>query len=104
MEEKFAPLFKEKAANFAFVSLDKKTPNAVDWFTGNLRDPKHLLKYLYADSNFDIAERLELDTFPMTFVIGRDGKVVHIQRGYKEGEPSTDVIVEKALTLLKADK
>jgi peroxiredoxin len=101
MEKKFATLQKEKDVNFAFVSVDKNSANAETWVNGNLQDPAKFLRHLYADESFAIAEKLDLDTFPMTFVIGKDGLVKHVQRGYKEGEPSTDAIVEKALAVLK---
>jgi len=100
MEEKFATFFINKNVNIAFVSLDKKPEKAVKWFNDNLKNPKKLLTYLYADTSFKSAETLDLDTFPMTFVIDKDGKVALIQHGYKEGDPSTERIVKKVQGLL----
>jgi hypothetical protein len=44
---------------------------------------------IYSDASFELAEKLEADSFPMTVVIGKDGKILHIERGFKEGKEGT---------------
>jgi thiol-disulfide isomerase/thioredoxin len=102
MEDQFRPYLAEKDFQVAFVSLDKEPAKAVEWFQGNLKDPEQLLNHLYLDGDFTNADKLQVDSFPMTIVIGRDGKIAHVQRGYKEGDDSTKRIVAAADKLLKA--
>ena len=40
--------------------------------------------------SFKTADELGLDSFPTTFVIGKDGKVIHYQPGFTQGEGSTE--------------
>jgi thiol-disulfide isomerase/thioredoxin len=101
MEDQLKPLLGEKDLNVAFVSLDKDPAKAVEWFQGNLKDPDLFLRHLYADAAFEVADKLKVDAFPMTIVIDRDGKIVHVQRGFKEGEGSTEQIVKLSEKLLK---
>lgn len=89
MEEQFARLRQEKDVQFAFVSLDKDAKEAEAWFKGNLKDASAMLKDLFVDSQFQVADKLAVDAFPLTIIVGKDGKVLHVQRGFKEGEGST---------------
>ena len=100
MEDMFRPYFAEDNFQMAFVSLDKNPEKAAQWFKDNLKDPNGLLKHLYIDPKFQAADKLEVDSFPMTFVIDQNGKVVHIQKGFKEGEGSTEEIAKIAKGLL----
>lgn len=101
MEKLLAPQLAHKDLNVAFVSLDKERDKAVAWFKQNLANPGAMLPRLYSDAQFKLAERLEVDSFPLTLVIGRDGKVVYVQRGFKEGEGSTEKIVKIIAELLQ---
>jgi thiol-disulfide isomerase/thioredoxin len=101
MEKLLAPQLVHKDLNVAFVSLDKERDKAVAWFRQNLANPGAMLPRLYSDAQFKLAERLEVDSFPLTLVIGRDGKVVYVQRGFKEGEGSTEKIVKIVAELLQ---
>ena len=101
MEEQLKPLFAEKDVQVAFVSLDKDPEKAAEWFQGHLKDPKALLDHLYNDSKFEVADSLKVDSFPMTLIIGRDGKVAHVQHGFKEGEGSTANLAKLVQTMLK---
>ena len=104
IEEQLKPLFAEADAQVAFVSLDKEPEKAAEWFQQNMKEPELFLKHLYLDPKFVTADLLKVDAFPMTLVVGRDGKVAHVQRGFKEGEHSTEEIVKVATRLLKAAK
>lgn len=101
MEKLLAPHLAHKDLNVAFVSLDKDREKAVAWFKQNLSNPAAMLPRLYSDAQFKLAEKLEVDSFPLTLVIGRDGKVVLVQRGFKEGEGSTEKIVKLIGELLQ---
>jgi thiol-disulfide isomerase/thioredoxin len=100
MEDQLKPLLGESDFQVAFVSLDKEPEKAAAWFLGNLKDPDTFLKRLYLDSKFETADELKVDSFPMTLIIGRDGKVARVQRGFKEGEKSTEELVRFAGKLL----
>lgn len=102
MEDLFKPLAAEKDFQMAFVSLDKESEKATEWFQSNLKEPDLFLKSLYMDSGFETADKLNVDAFPMTFVIGRDGKVAYVQNGFKEGESSTEKIAKLAAEMIRA--
>ena len=102
MEDQFRPYLAEKDFQVAFVSLDKEPAKAIEWFQGNLKQPDELLNHLYLDGDFTNADKLQVDSFPMTIVVGRDGKIAKVQRGFKEGDDSTKRLVEAAAQLLKA--
>lgn len=101
METELKPLTANKDFQMAFVSLDKEPAKAAEWFQSNLKEPDLFLKNLYIDAAFENADKLSVDSFPMTFVIGKDGKIVHVERGFKEGEGSTEKMAKMAAELLK---
>jgi thiol-disulfide isomerase/thioredoxin len=101
MEKLLAPHLGHRDLNVAFVSLDKERDKAVAWFKQNLSNPGSMLPRLYSDAQFKLAEKLEVDSFPLTLVIGRDGKIAYVQRGFKEGEGSTEKIVKLIAELLQ---
>lgn len=100
MEDQFQPFFKNSKFQAAFVSLDKEPAKAKEWFATKLKKPESMLPFLYTDSKFELAEILELDTFPMTYVVGPDGKVAQIQKGFTAGEGSTEKMVSYAAGIL----
>ncbi|NBQ52041.1 MAG: TlpA family protein disulfide reductase [Proteobacteria bacterium] len=71
--------------NLMFVSLDKEPSKARDWFKQNTKATDVMIENLYSDAGFELAEKLEADSFPMTVVIGKDGKILHVERGFKDG-------------------
>lgn len=101
MEGLLKPEMEDKDFQVAFVALDKDPAKAADWFQHNLKDPDRLLKNLYVDAAFEIADKLGVDSFPMTIIIGRDGKVAHVQKGFKEGQGSTASLVKIVSDLLR---
>lgn len=101
MEKLFTPLFSDKDLVVAFVSLDKEPDKAIAWFKQNVVSPDVMLPRLYGDATFKLAEALEVDSFPLTLVIGRDGKVAFVQRGFKEGDGSTEKLVKFVSELLR---
>jgi cytochrome c biogenesis protein CcmG, thiol:disulfide interchange protein DsbE len=101
MEDAFKPLVGEADFQTAFVSLDKEPEKAVEWFQANLKEPARFLKDLYIDATFETADKLQVDSFPMTLIIGRDGKVAYVQKGFKEGEGSTEVLAKLAGDILR---
>jgi thiol-disulfide isomerase/thioredoxin len=102
METKLREAMAQGDFRLAFVSLDKEPEKAIEWFRANLKEPEVFLKHLYSDASFQTSERLNVDSFPMTVVVDRAGKVAQVQRGYKEGEGSTDGLAKLAGELLKA--
>ena len=101
MEDIFRPLRAEANFQTAFVSLDKDPKKAAEWLESHMKEPQEVMKSLYVDPAFEAAETLSVDSFPMTFVIDQQGKVVHVQRGFEEGEGSTEQIAAIAQKLLK---
>ncbi len=68
-----------------FVSLDKEPAKASEWFSKNTSAREAMAANLYSDPAFELADKLEADSFPMTVVIGKDGKILHVEKGYKGG-------------------
>jgi peroxiredoxin len=101
MEDQFRVFAGDKDFQVAYVSLDKDPAKAVEWFNTNLKDPKQMLTHLYSDAAFAAAETLKVESFPMTFVIDKDGKVAQVHEGFKEGERSTEEMVKTISRLLR---
>src|SRR5690606_4632196 len=93
-EDQLRPYLANKDFQTAFVSLDKDPSKAVAWFQSNLKEPETYLKSLYIDPEFQAADTLAVDSFPMTLVIDQAGKVVHVQKGFVEGEGTTEKLVK----------
>jgi len=87
--------------NLMFISLDKEPSKAREWFKQNTKATDAMIENLYSDAGFELAEKLEADSFPMTVVIGKDGKILHIERGFKEGKEGT-AQVKKIADLLQS--
>ena len=87
--------------NLMFVSLDKEPSTAREWFKQNTKATEAMIENLYSDAGFELADKLEADSFPMTVVIGKDGKILHIERGFKEGKEGT-AQVKKIADLLQS--
>ena len=104
MEQKFAALLGNKDFRLAFVSVDKDPKAAAEWMKKNLKSPEKFISFLYKDPDYEAAESLSLDSFPMTLIIGADGTVKHVERGYVEGKGSTDMMAKLAEDLLKAPR
>ena len=68
-----------------FVSLDKEPSKATEWFSKNTFAKEAMTANLYSDPAFELADKLEADSFPMTVLIGKDGKILHVEKGYKGG-------------------
>lgn len=102
MEEQLAAKMADKDFQVAFVSLDKEPEKATEWFRSHLKAPEKMMPHLYSDAQFELADKLGVDSFPMTIIIGRDGKVAHVQKGFKEGQGSTDQLVKLSEGLLRA--
>lgn len=84
-----------------FVSLDKEPEKAREWFKANTKATAAMAENLYADPGFEVADKLEADSFPMTVVIGKDGKILHVEKGYKPG-PEGEAQVKKIAGLLQS--
>ena len=96
-----APYFAAKDFQAAFVSLDKEPAKAAAWLVHELRGGEELARRMFVDAEFVAADRLRLDAFPTTLVVGRDGRVVHVQRGFKPGVASTQRTVKMVTELLR---
>jgi len=93
MASDFKELANDKNVQFAFVALDKEPEAAATWMKENMTGQDVIMRNLFKDPDFKIADLLGVDSFPMTVVVGGDGKILYIQRGFKEGEGSTAKIV-----------
>ena len=100
MQTAFPALLKHADARVAYVTLDKEPAKAEDWVKAELNNARDFMSQLYKDPAFSAADVIKVDAFPMTLVIGKDAKVKHIQRGFKEGEGSTAKLVDQAKALL----
>lgn len=102
MAKAFAPLVGDQRLTLAFVSLDKDPADSRRFLAGGMTDPQGVVAtHLYADPQFALADKLGVDAFPFTLVIGADGKVLKIQRGYEEGSGSVDGLAQLIQTQLK---
>lgn len=93
MEDQLKVLAQDPKVQVAFVSLDKDSTQAKEWFKSHLKEPEFWLKKLYVDPQFTTADDLKIDAFPMTLVVGPQRDVIHVQRGFKAGEGSTERMV-----------
>jgi len=101
MESEFKPLFDDQDFQVKFVSLDKEPGKATQWFKANLTAGSEMFDRLFADPDFKAADVVGVDAFPMTVLIDKNGKISHIQRGFKPGEHQTAELVRIATGLLK---
>lgn len=104
MEDQLKPLAVEPQVQVAFVSLDKDPAQAQGWFRSQLKESDFWMKRLYLDPDFTLADSLKVDAFPMTLVVGPSGHVLHLQKGFKPGEGSTEALtalVKKTMTSLR---
>jgi thiol-disulfide isomerase/thioredoxin len=92
MEDQLKPLAAETRVQVAFVSLDKDPAQAREWFRSQLKEPDFWLKRLYVDPEFAMADALKVDAFPMTLVVGPQGEILQVQKGFKPGEGSTEAL------------
>ena len=104
MEDLFRPYVHDKNFQMVFVSLDKDPSKAKEWFASNLKKPDEMTKFLYSDKTFALAEELSIDSFPMTMIIEPNGKIGYIQKGFVEGEGSTEKMVAHSAKVLKTTK
>lgn len=104
MEDQLKPLAAEPQVQVAFVSLDKDPAQAKEWFRSQLKESDFWMKSLYVDPDFMLADSLKVDAFPMTLVVGPLGNVLHVQKGFKPGEGSTEALtalVKKTISSLR---
>ena len=100
-EKMFPKLVANKDFHLAFISLDKDPKTASQWIKKNSKMASKGLAGSYHDADFVTADKLGVDAFPMTLILGKDGKVAHIQRGYTEEQKSTSAMMAKVQQLLK---
>ena len=98
-EDELAGRLSNPDLTVAYVSVDKDQKKAASWLTNHL-GTKDILSRLYFDSKFAGVSALGIDAFPVTVVIGKDGKVHHIQRGFEEGAGTTAALVKTVDQLL----
>jgi thiol-disulfide isomerase/thioredoxin len=77
-----------------FVSLDKDPKKAKEYFTKEFKGASPMVSRLFYDQAFEMAERLEVESFPMTLVVDETGKVIQVQEGFKPGEGSTEKLFQ----------
>ena len=96
MQKEFADL---KGVAIGYVSMDKDPVKARKWMAESFGDNSPMIADLYTDASFAIADKLGVDSFPMTVLVDKSGKIVKIQRGFKEGQGSTKIMADLAKSL-----
>lgn len=99
MNTEFAPLHDRKDVLVGYVSLDKDPVKALSYLQEAFGIDAAVTTRIAHDSTFAAADQLGIDSFPMTLVIDRAGKIVKIQRGFKVGEGSTAALLKIAQSL-----
>ena len=94
MEVALAPLLNAGDVRLALVTLDKEPAKAASWLKAHLRSPGPWVARLYTDPKFELADALGVDAFPMTLVMGANGRIARIQRGFKPGDGSTAALAK----------
>ncbi len=84
----------------ALVSLDKDAKKAEAWIAKEVSQSAYFKNSLYSDPEFRVADALKADAFPITVLIDQQGKIAHVQRGYKSGEGSTQKLAKMIRELL----
>lgn len=103
MEEQFKIFRNEKDVQRVFVNLDKDPRQAVLWAQRAFKNSGEFLAANYLDGGFDHADLLKVDSFPMTLLVDRQGKVFYKQKGFSPGEGMTEKLVELVKTHLKGN-
>lgn len=104
MDRQLGPLLQNPGFRLVLVALDKEPAKALSWLQGHLAGAKTLARLAFDDSNFALAERLEVDSFPMTLIVDSQLKVVYVQRGFTAGQGMTENLVKKVRALLLGNK
>lgn len=99
MNTEFAALHDRKDVVVGYVSLDKDPEKAKRYLLEAFGADSAVAQRVGHDATFAAADQLGLDSFPMTLVIDKAGKVVKIQRGFKVGEGSTAALLKTAQSL-----
>lgn len=99
MAKLFKDLRDHPRVAFRFVSVDKDPAKAAAWFGENVvfDQPRELLRF---DAEFAAAEALDIESFPVTYVVAPDATVRAIHWGYHEGEGSVAAMVTEIRSLL----
>jgi peroxiredoxin len=101
MSTEFASLHARKDVGIHYISLDKEPQKAKAYLEETFGKDSDMVKHLGLDSSFAAADSLSIDSFPMTVILDKNGKVVKVQRGFKEGEASTKNLAKSVETLLQ---
>lgn len=96
MSKEFAPLYERSDVVVRYVSLDKDPTKAKSYLEEEFGKSGAVTSRIAYDSNFEAADKLGIDSFPMTLVLDKNSKVVKIQRGFKPGEASTAELLKVA--------
>lgn len=99
MNTDFSPLYSRSDVVVGYVSLDKEPEKAREYLTTAFGPEAAVTKNLAHDQTFKAADTLGVDSFPMTLVIDKTGKIIKIQRGFKDGEGSTQSMLKLANSL-----
>lgn len=94
MESVLLPISKksDSKVRLAFVSLDKEPEKARKWFQENTKSTSIMLDKLYSDANFELADQLDADSFPMTVIVDSKGTVIHVEKGFKDGAEGVEQV------------
>ncbi len=94
MEKHLKIFVKDTRVNLVFVSLDREPSLAKDWFKDRFDEKDLWLSKLYTDPTLAVADKLQLDAFPTTLILGEYGEVLYLQKGFKPGEGTIEKLVQ----------
>ena len=92
MQKEFAKISERPDVVVGYVSLDKDSAKAKQWLVDSFGANSTMVSHLYTDPSFAAADKLGVDSFPMTIVVDKAGKIIKVQRGFKEGQGSTKAL------------
>lgn len=100
-ERKLGDLRKHKELRFALVSLDKNKDVARNFFRSEFGKNSWMLNHLYFDPQFSMAESLHAQSFPLTVIVDRQGKIGYIQNGFSPGSGSVNKLIKELASYIR---
>jgi len=82
---------KYPTVNLVLVNLDAEKKNA-DALLATLK----LRATIIYDPDFALAQRYGLDSLPVSLVLGQDGKVIHVEKGFDPQRSKTEQLFKMA--------
>lgn len=87
--------FKARGLEVFAINVDTKRANADKLLEG--LNPSFTVLF---DPNGEVAKKYQLPSMPTSFLVGKDGKIVRVQSGFREGDAEElEAQIEKLLTI-----